>query len=228
MIAQWLDTALAGFDYSILEFYHNAALQAGWILTPILKFFSIIGDNGYFSFIIAFILMLFKKTRKIGLCVLFSIGFGALITNVALKEIIARARPYQSEVVAFKEWWEAVKSSDVSGYSFPSGHVTAAMSSMAGLCIAVKKKWKWLIAPASLYVIIMMISRNYLMVHYPTDVIGGVIVGAIGAVAAYFTVKGIYSYIEKHSYICAFKYILNYDVTDAFKKHSKLDREKVR
>ena len=217
-VAQWLNTTFAGFDFSILEFYHNAALRANFILEPIMDFFSIIGDNGYFSFVLAFVLMLFKKTRKAGVCVLFSIGFGALITNITLKELIARPRPFQSGVKEFLDWWQYAGSSEVSEFSFPSGHVTAAMASMTGLCLSVKGKWRWLIAPASVYVVIMMMARNYLMVHYPTDVIAGVIVGAIGAVAAFFTVKGIFALIEKLSDKKFFGFVLNFDILDLFRK----------
>ena len=217
-VAQWLNTTFAGFDFSILEFYHNAALRANFILEPIMDFFSIIGDNGYFSFVLAFVLMLFKKTRKAGVCVLFSIGFVALITNITLKELIARPRPFQSGVKEFLDWWQYAGSSEVSEFSFPSGHVTAAMASMTGLCLSVKGKWRWLIAPASVYVVIMMMARNYLMVHYPTDVIAGVIVGAIGAVAAFFTVKGIFALIEKLSDKKFFGFVLNFDILDLFRK----------
>ena len=216
MIAQWLNTAFAGFDYSILEFYHLMAEHAAFILTPIMDFFSIIGDNGYFSFVLAFALMLFKKTRKSGFCVLFAIAFGALITNITLKELIARPRPFQSEVENFKLWWEYVGSSQVSEFSFPSGHVTAAMASMTALCLTTKPRW--LIAPASLYVIVMMAARNYLMVHYPTDVIAGVIVGTVGAVAAFFTVKGIFILLEKYSDKKPINFFLNFDIGGILKK----------
>ncbi len=215
-VAEWLNTAFAGFDYSILEFYHNVALQANVIFEPIMDFFSLIGDNGYFSFALAFVLMLFKKTRKAGVCVLFAIGFGALITNITLKELIARPRPFQSGVQDFKEWWEFAGSSQVSEYSFPSGHVTAAMASMTALCLSIKPKW--IIAPASVYVIVMMAARNYLMVHYPTDVIGGLISGAVGAVAAFFAVKGIFILLEKSSDKKIAGFILRADITNLFKK----------
>lgn len=220
--ASWLNTTFASFDFSVLEFYHNAALKANFILEPIMDFFSIIGDNGYFSFLLAFVLMLFKKTRKAGVCVLFSIGFGALITNITLKELIARPRPFQSGVEEFLEWWKYTGSSEVSEFSFPSGHVTAAMASMTGLCLSVKGKWRWLIAPASMYVIIMMVARNYLMVHYPTDVIAGVIVGTVGALAAFFAVKGIFILLEKLSDKKFFGFVLNFDIIDLFRKKGEI------
>ena len=225
MIAQWLNTTFAAFDYSILEFWHNAAVGAGGVLEPVMDFFSIIGDNGYFGFLLAFILMLFKKTRKIGVCIIFSIGFGALITNITLKELIARPRPFQSEVEDFRLWWEYAGASSVSEFSFPSGHVTAAMATATGLCLSVRGKWRWLIAPSAIYVVIMMAARNYLMVHYPTDVLAGVIVGAIGAAAAYFTVKAIYIFIERHSDSALFKFVLNFDITNIFKKHKNIEKE---
>lgn len=216
----WLDLTFAGFDYGILEFYHQIAAAAGFIVGPIMEFLSIIGDNGYFSFALAFVLMLFKKTRKAGVCVLFAIGFGALITNITLKELIARARPFQSGVEDFRLWWEFAGSSDVSEFSFPSGHVTAAMASMTALCLSFKPKW-WIIAPAASYVVVMMAARNYLMVHYPTDVIAGVIVGAIGAIASYFTIKGAYAIITKHPDNKLFTFILNADICSLFKRKNK-------
>ena len=220
-VAQWLNTTFSGFDFSILEFYHVLAQKADFIVGPIMDFFSIIGDNGYFSFALAFVLMLFKKTRKCGLCVLFSIAFGALITNITLKELIARPRPFQSGVPEFLEWWIFAGSSEVSEFSFPSGHVTAAMASMTALCLSLRPKhFPWLIPTASLYVIIMMAARNYLMVHYPTDVIAGVIVGSIGAAAAFFTVKGIFALLQRASHKKPVGFILNADIINLFKKKS--------
>ena len=64
MIADWINSTFAGFDYAILEFFHDLAVSASFIFNPIMEFMSIIGDNGYFGFAIAFALMLFPKTRK--------------------------------------------------------------------------------------------------------------------------------------------------------------------
>ena len=109
MIAEWINTTFAGFDFAILEFYHKLAESAASImLTPLSEFLAIIGDGAIACFILAAVLLLFKKTRKAGICVLFSVAFGALITNVAVKNIVARPRPYASEVLQFVEWWEYI------------------------------------------------------------------------------------------------------------------------
>ena len=218
MIAQWINSTFYLFDYSILNFYHNLASSAGNVLTPIAEFFAIIGDNGYFGFLIAIILMMFPKTRKCGLCVAFAIGFGALFTNIAIKNIVARPRPYASEVEAFNVWWNTVGAPMESEFSFPSGHTTAAMASMTALCIAIGKNRKWIIAPAALYVLIMGASRNYLCVHYPTDVAAGIIVGGIAAVASFFTIRALWSLIEKHQNKKLFAFAVNFNIASLFKK----------
>ena len=102
--------------------------------------------------------------------------------SFVIKNIVARPRPYASDVAAFKEWWTYAGAHLESEFSFPSGHTTAAMASMTALCLAAPKKvGKWIVAPSILYVILMGAARNYLVVHYPTDVIGGAIAGIIYA-----------------------------------------------
>ncbi len=222
MIAEWLNTAFAGFDYSIFYFFNTLPQNAKDILTPLAEFFAIIGDNGYFSFLIGIILLFFKKTRKCGFCVIFAIGFGALFTNIILKNLVARPRPYNStEFAIFHEWWYSIGEHMESEFSFPSGHTTAAMSAMTALCIAIGKKRGWVIAPAALYVLLMGASRIYLVVHYPTDVIAAMIVGAIAAIAAVFTICAAWKFIEKRDNNRFFGFVLNFDIVSLFKKKQK-------
>ena len=221
MIADFINTAFAPFDYAILSFFHALAESAGFILTPISEFFAIIGDNGYFSFLLAFVLLCFPKTRKVGICIIFAVGFGALFTNIAIKNIVARPRPYASDVAAFREWWQYVGAHLESEFSFPSGHTTAAVASMAALCIATPKKKAWLITPAIIYAVLMGASRNYLVVHYPSDVIAGFIVGTLAAVIACIVVNMIWSSVEKHSDKKLFAFALNFDIRRIFNKNKE-------
>lgn len=224
MIADWLNTTFASFDYAILEFFHSLAVSASFIFNPIMEFLSIIGDNGYFGFAIGIALMLFPKTRKWGACVFLSILVGAVFTNLAIKNVVARPRPYASDVAAFKEWWTYAGAHLESEFSFPSGHTTAAMASMTALCIgATKKARKWLIAPCAIYVIFMGAARNYLVVHYPSDVVAAFIVGGIAAVAAFFIAKAIWLLFEKHSNVKLFAFALNFDIRAIFRKKKNAD-----
>ena len=217
-IAQWLNTAFASFDFAILEFYHTLATYAGGILTPISEFFAVIGDGAMACFILAAILILFKRTRKVGLCIAFAVGFGALITNVAVKNIVARPRPYASDVAQFHIWWNYIGAPLESEFSFPSGHTTAAMAGVTGLCLGLgkDKKWWWVWLSSAIYVIVMGATRNYLMVHYPSDVIGGIIAGAIGGVLGAAFICFIYSKLNENNKISSF--ILNASVVHIFKK----------
>ena len=61
-------------------------------------------------------------------------------------------------------------------YSFPSGHTAASFAAVAALYFAGAKKWWKITLPLA---ILMAFSRMYLYVHYPTDVLGGMIVGCV-------------------------------------------------
>ncbi len=223
--AQWLNTAFAGFDYSILEFFHTLATYASFFLTPIAEFFAFIGDGALACFVLAAPLLLFPKTRKAGICIMLAVGFGALITNVAVKNIVERPRPFaiESGVEQFRRWWEYVGSPSQGEFSFPSGHTTAAMAGAVGLCLGYDKnrKW-WIFLSSAIYVIIMGASRNYLMVHYPTDIIGGLISGAIGGALAYLLIYFLYKGLEGNRDIKACAFILDADIKNLFRnKHTK-------
>ena len=60
----------------------------------------------------------------------FSVALASLITNVTVKPLVARHRPYASGVSDYVEWWKYVGGHTHSEYSFPSGHTTSAMAAM--------------------------------------------------------------------------------------------------
>jgi len=209
---------MEAFDYNILNFHHEIAVGAGYILTPIMEFITFIGEKGIIFLLIAFVLMLFPKTRRSGVCIFGAVCCGALITNFILKDWIARPRPLVSETAVFREWWEFIGSPKEHGYSFPSGHATAAAAGVLAIVLSEGRKY---LIPGIPFVALMCISRNYLMAHYPTDVLAGAIVGAISAVIAYFIAKLIFIFLEKYRKNKLFGFILDFDIRKIFKSRYK-------
>lgn len=192
-IAQWLNTAFAGYDYAILQALHNLAGAAGGFFTPLCRAITLLGEKGILFLVLGIVLMLFPKTRKVGICMFGAVCCGALITNFWLKDFVARPRPLTVE--PFRTWWQAAGAYAESEYSFPSGHVTAAMAGVTVLVLAGKKPARWW---AYLFVLAMGVARNYLMAHYPSDVLGGMIVGLIAATVAYAITLLIYRIVSAH------------------------------
>ncbi len=189
-----MGTLFYGLDNNILSFWHAAAQHAGKVLTPLARFFTFIGEKGIWMLVLAVILICFAKTRKIGVCLLGAVCCGALITNVLLKDLIARPRPYEAMGSDFYNWWRYIKAPLESGYSFPSGHVTAATAGVFALAFVWKRR---VLAAGIPYIFLMCASRNYLMAHYPTDVIAGIAVGVFSAIVSYGITVGIYAILEK-------------------------------
>ena len=94
-----------------------------------------LGDAGWFWIMLGIVLLIPKKTRKAGIAALAALAIGALITNVALKNIIARIRPY--EVV------EGLKLliEPQSDFSFPSGHTCASIGAALAMYPFLERKW---------------------------------------------------------------------------------------
>ena len=189
-------------DGTILSFYHFLAEAAGGFLTPLMKLITLVGEKGILMFLLAAVLILFPKTRRAGVCIFGAVCCGALITNIILKDSVARLRPFEADAL-FREWWQFVGTPAEDGFSFPSGHVTAATAGMLALCLTRGKKW---IAPSAIYIVLMAASRNYLMAHYPSDVLAAMLVGAFSAIVAYMITRMIFSFLEKkkENKFCAF------------------------
>lgn len=214
-VAEWLNTTFNGFDHAILSVLHELALLTNGNLNWLFKFISLFAEKGIFLILLSIFLMLFKKTRKFGICMFGAIGAGAILTNFILKDMVARPRPYMSGILEYKDWWQYAGMVTESDFSFPSGHTTAMTAAMMSLVFMAKTKKKyWCIV----FIFLMGVSRNYLMVHYPTDVIGGMISGLVGATVAYFITLLIYKIIEKYKDVKLFNFIKNFDIINAMKK----------
>lgn len=211
--AQWLNTTFASFDSAILDFYYNLhKSSAGGFFDFFFKNFTLLGEDGIFLILISLIFLLFKKTRKVGAGMLGGIIIGALFTNITIKQVVARPRPYATTEL-FQSRWLEVNGRLESEYSFPSGHTTSAMAAMTPIFLFCKKNVSWL---AFLFVIVMGASRNYIFVHYPSDILGGIIVGGLAGLLAYLIVRVFYEKVFPKNKLGAF--VMNFDVRNIFKK----------
>ena len=177
--ALWLNTFFAGFDQSVTAAVHKLYEVAGGVLTPFMEFISFLGKDGIILVLLSILLMLFKKTRRFGTAMLFGVAIGALFTNCFLKIVVARPRPYADENGFFYQFWLMMGQHMESDKSFPSGHTTAAFATMVPVFLVGNKKVSW---TALIFAFLMGLSRIYLVVHYPSDVLGGLIVGTIAGI----------------------------------------------
>lgn len=131
--------------------------------------FTSLGNSGILFIVAGVVLLLFKKTRRLGVAALLALLIGFLITNLTLKPLVSRPRPWLDVEGLIHLLGESAYR------SFPSGHATSAFAFAFALRYGTERKWlKWL---AMIVAILMGLSRLYVGVHYPTDVLGGVLVG---------------------------------------------------
>lgn len=198
--AVWLDTVFATFDFSVFEFFGK--IQSAW-LTPIVSAFTHLGDTEFILplAVVGVVLCLFKKTRKVGMTLFLAIIIGTLITNVIMKPFVLRPRPFQSlaDNPEYWQWYTNAGAHAESFYkSFPSGHTTGAFEIGTALFLAISnKKIKWIFP---VYSVLIGCSRLYLMVHYATDVIGGMICGITAGIIAFFIAKAVMKLLEKSKF----------------------------
>jgi len=157
-------------------------LRQDW-LTPIMQFITTLGDSGAIWIAFTIIMLLNKKTRETGWMSFASLSTMLIINNLIIKNAVHRKRPYV--VIQGLEFITKAPSD----YSFPSGHSACAM---AGACIMYKYLPKWAGIPAMILAILICASRLYVGVHYPSDVLGGMILGIIFSMIGEDIVKFIY------------------------------------
>ena len=185
--AQWINATFETFDQSITSAVHALHTAAGGFFTPFFELISFFGKGGICLILLSLCLMFLKPTRRFGTAMLLGLAIGAIITNLGLKIFIARPRPYADQNSMFHDLWLTVGQNVESDKSFPSGHTTAAFASMTPVSIMGKPKYR---IAALCFAVLMGIARIYLVVHFPSDVLAGMIVGIFaGCVAVLIAAK---------------------------------------
>ena len=195
------------FDMSVFTFFGEQIQNA--TMNIVAEFITFFGGSEFVMpmAVLGLVLSFFKKTRKFGMAVLFAVLVGTLLTNLVMKPLFARPRPYvyYADNPLFMSWYEFAGAHIESDKSFPSGHTTAAFEIGVALFLVLNKKYSWIFPVFSALV---GLSRIYLMVHYVTDVLGGVLVGTFAGIMGYVIMTA----IMKNTKIAEF------DLIEKFKK----------
>ncbi len=175
MIAKERKTKIMNqFELGILDFIwknlHNALFD---VVLPIITH---LGDAGIFWIALALVFIIIKKTRPLGVAMGIALILDLLCCNLILKPIVHRIRPYTLNPDMLDKIKALIHADPPSDYSFPSGHTAASFASCCALLF--KKNFKFGI-PATIIAILIAFSRLYLYIHFPTDVLGGIVVGIV-------------------------------------------------
>lgn len=154
------------FEFQILDWLQTIHMP---VLDKIMITASSLASVGLIWVCLAVLLLLIPKTRELGLVLAIGLLIEFICCNVILKPLVARTRPYdinkgvQLIVNAPKD------------YSFPSGHSGISFAAVGSLFFAKSRLW----IPSLILAIVIAFSRLYLYVHYPTDVLTGMVLGIL-------------------------------------------------
>lgn len=146
----------------------------------IMCFITSLGNAGWIWIVLAAALLMYPKTRKTGCIVAAALIFDLILCNGILKNLIARTRPFDINTAV-----ELIVKRP-RDYSFPSGHTAASFATIGALFFAGQKK---LGIAALVPGILIAFSRLYLYVHFPTDILGGILVGLLAGFCGYICIK---------------------------------------
>ena len=164
-------------DFAVIDFIQeNLRCQ---FLDIVMALFSSLGELGGIWILFGIIMIFFKKTRATGVMLLCAVAIGFAIGELGLKHFVARPRPF----VQNPEIIPIIKLP--SGYSFPSGHSCSSFAAATVIFARHKKLGIFALAVASLIVF----SRLYNYVHFPTDVLCGMLLGVVCAVVTIIIFK---------------------------------------
>lgn len=194
---QNLFDSFLSFDLSVFQWIQGIQND---FLDAVLVGITTLGNAGAIFIVLGLGLFITKKYRKAGFAVIVALLVMLICNDLFLKEFFARPRPFNlfdSDPEKYAEWGRAYIYPELvskpSSYSFPSGHTSSAFAAAIAL-LWHNRKWG---IPVTLFAALMGFSRIYVEVHYCTDVIAGVVSGAVCALIAVLIVKFLFPVVDK-------------------------------
>lgn len=148
----------------------------GPLTDSLFSFYTQLGNAGMIWLVACVLMLCFKRTRRAGVTGLVALAVGFVLTNLILKPLVHRARPW----LVIEGLIPLVSEGDP--HSFPSGHTSAAFAAACAWRPHLPKKWG---NAALVCAVLMGFFRLYVGVHFPTDVLVGALVGCLSAWIAY-------------------------------------------
>ena len=149
------------FEFAFLDWlqqFHNPVLDA------LAVFLNYAGEHGEIWIAFTLLLLLFRRTRKAGCAMATALVLYLVAGDCILKPLFARPRPCDVNTAI------TILVKRPHGHSFPSGHTASAFAGVPALVLAA----------------FIAFTRLYLYVHFPTDVLGGLVLGlALGFFASW-------------------------------------------
>ena len=136
-----------------------------------------LGTAGLVWWFVCLLFLLIPKWRYTGLVIIFSIGLTSLMGECIIKHAVKRTRPCSS-----LEEEEKLMNDPRTVYSFPSGHTASSIA--VSTVVLLSRCPFYTAAPILLLALTIGFSRIYLRVHYLTDVLFGLILGAVCGTAS--------------------------------------------
>lgn len=178
----------AAWERDVLRWFHDRPLP--WLFDRMMLAAPLFGTN--LTILPAMLIVgwwLWKERREPLLGAhLVVVAVGSLSLNPTMKYLLDRDRPSLFPLRGMYNW-----------ASYPSGHaiLTVALYFTLALMLRRARGWRWPFVVAPLIVLLTCYSRLYLSVHWPTDLIGGVLIGIVWLLGTWYAFRS----VEENAYV---------------------------
>ena len=151
------------------------------VLDPFMKVYTQLGNTGMLFIVLGLLMLFYKPTRKAGFSALCAMLIGLIVVNFTIKPLVARDRPW----LVIANFVNLVPEHDPN--SFPTGHTNAAFAFALAVCMSAPKRWMRIAAVCA--AVVMGLSRLYVGVHFPSDVLVGAVIGSLCGLAGAWIIR---------------------------------------
>ena len=158
--------------------------------TPLMKGITMLGEAGWFWIFLCVLMLLKKESRRTGFTGIVALLTSGIINNLILKNLVGRVRPYEVieglELLGKKAW----------DPSYPSGHSAASFATATVFFLLLPKRFG---IPALVLAALISFSRLYIGIHYPSDVLFGIMDGIFIGIFAVWFMKRLEKWLQERN-----------------------------